>query len=157
MDNGRVREVILVAYDYSYKQAEWVHPFEQCINGISADQAAWRPGPDLMGIWDIVLHVALHNEKMTARIVDGKNPELTEGDWPALPTKLTEENWEAAKDRCRLSMRLLGETIRTAPFEKLVNSPYGLPDLLCRLTHHGYHLGQIEKIRECQGWLEGLE
>lgn len=157
MDDAKVREAILVAYEYSYKHDDWVHPFEQCVNGISAAQAAWRPGEDLMGIWDIVLHIARHNDKMVSRIIDGKNPDSEEGDWPKRAPVLTEENWAAAKDRCRRSIELLEDTIRTAPFEKLESNMYGLPDLLCRLTHHGYHLGQIEKIRECQGWLEGLE
>jgi hypothetical protein len=40
------------------------------------------------------------------------------------------------------------ELITSVPFEKVVDSPYGLPDLLCRLVHNGYHIGQITKVRE---------
>jgi hypothetical protein len=41
--------------------------------------------------------------------------------------------------------------LETASMTQIENSKYGLPELLCRFIHAGYHIGQIIKMRELRG------
>lgn len=152
MGEAEVREFLRVGFEYTYAHDDWVFPLDQALEGISAEQAAWRPGPDLMGIWDIVLHLAVWNENIVERIETGLAAHPAEGAWPPKAETATQVEWEKAKARLWGSVESLKSLLATAPFEKIHKSPYGFPDLLCRFTHMGYHLGQIEKLRECKGW-----
>jgi len=149
MSEESVRKDVLVAFEYSYLHDDWVNPLEETLDGITVQEALWSPGPDSMNIWSIVLHLAVWNENMVQRIETGDKSRPAEGAWPPLPAVQDEAAWEASKQRLRDAEESLRTTIASAPWEKIQNSPYGLPDLLCRMTHNGYHLGQITKLREC--------
>lgn len=53
-----------------------------------------------------------------------------------------------AQKRLADSLSAIRESIETVPMLQLEQNAYGIPDLLCRFTHIGYHLGQITKMRE---------
>jgi hypothetical protein len=152
MTEQEIRDLLLINFEYSHQHDDWVYPLADALDGITAEQAAWKPGPGLMGIWDIVLHVAAWNENIIERIETGQKARPSEGAWPPKPDSLTEANWEAAKTRLWASIAALRKLIETVPFEKVHSSPYGFGDLVCRFSHMAYHGGQIVKIRECQGW-----
>src|SRR6185369_15078626 len=97
MTDQETRELLSTAFEYSYLHDDWVYPLSDGLEGISAEQAAWRPGPELMGIWDIVLHVAVWNENIIERIETGEKARPSEGAWPARAPSLTDEEWERAR------------------------------------------------------------
>lgn len=152
MNEQQIRELLAVAFEYSYLHEDWSNPLDQTLEGITAEQAAWRASPESMGIWDMVLHLAAWNENIIERIQTGENTHPTEGAWPPKPDVPDEHEWEAAKARLLASLDGVKNLIQTAPFEKIQSSPYGFPDLACRCLHMAYHIGQIVKIREIQGW-----
>jgi hypothetical protein len=149
MTEETMRHDVLVAFEYSYLHDDWVNPLEEALAGVTVDQALWEPGPDSNGIWRIVLHMAVWLENIVARVETGEESRPSEGAWPPLPTIQDEAAWEAAKKRLWNAQEAVRRMIESTPWEKIQNSPYGLPDLLCRITHNVYHLGQITKIREC--------
>jgi hypothetical protein len=149
MDDAALKKDILTAWEYSYLHDDWVNPLEEALEGVTAEQALWRPGPDAMGIWDIVLHLAVWNENIVERVETGQAARPWEGAWPAIPEAKDEPAWEASKQRLTDSLESVRKMIEATSIEKIQASTYGLPDLLCRITHNGYHLGQITKIREC--------
>lgn len=151
MDDRKLRNDVLVAFEYSYLHDDWVNPLEEALAGVTAEQARWEPEPGSNGIWRIVLHLAVWNENMVQRVETGEKSRPAEGAWPPLPEVQDEEAWEGSKKRLWDAEESLRTTIASVPWEKIENSPYGLPDLLCRITHNGYHLGQITKLRECMG------
>jgi len=157
MTEQELRDLLLVAFEYTYAHDDWSYPLTEALESIAADQAAWRPAPDAagtesMGIWDIVLHLAVWNNNIVERIESGETAHPTEGAWPAKPEVLDERAWEDAQDKLWASIESVKNLIEKVPFEKIESSPYGFPDLLCRFTHLAYHIGQIVKIRECQEW-----
>jgi len=149
MNQEALRKDVLVAFEYSYLHDDWVNPLEEALDGVTYVEALWSPGPDSMNIWRIVLHLAVWNENMVQRIETGEASKPDEGAWPPLPVVQDESTWTDSKQRLRNAEESLRSTIASVPWEKIQNSPYGLADLLCRLTHNGYHLGQITKLREC--------
>lgn len=79
----------------------------------------------------------------------GKPPE---GDWPALPATRDDITWESAKQRlfdAVAGLRTHIETFHLATQLERGNVGYSqLADLLCRLTHNAYHIGQITKLHQ---------
>lgn len=150
MDGEAVRREVLLAFEYSYQHEEWVYPLADALRGVTATEAAWRPGPDVKGIWDIVLHLAVWTENIIERMQSRKSAHPEEGAWPPLPPTLDEAAWENAQRRLWDALAALRTHIESNPPDALMGGPYGLADLLCRFIHNGYHIGQITKMRECQ-------
>ena len=148
MDEQAVRKDLLVGFEYSYMRDSWVHPLAEALEGVTAAEAAWRPGPDLKGIWDIVLHMAVWTENIIERMRAGTHVRPAEGAWPTLPAVPDDAAWEAAQRRLWNALDALHAYIETEPLDALTVGEYGLGDLLCRFTHNAYHIGQITKMRE---------
>jgi hypothetical protein len=140
-----IHRQIRIAYEYCYVHDEWVNPLAEALDGVKAEEAAWRP-PDGKGIWDIVLHLAVWNENILERMETGEKSSPAEGHWP-LPEEPDELAWEAAKERLSRSLEGLRLYLETHSLDEMTGA-YGLADLFCRFHHIAYHLGQITKVRE---------
>jgi hypothetical protein len=99
MTEEEMRNQILIGFQYSFKHDDWVNPLDEALEGVSAEEAAWRPGPEGKGIWDIVLHLAVWTENIIERMETGEKAHPEEGAWPAPPDTTDEAAWQAAKDR----------------------------------------------------------
>lgn len=152
LSNQEAKDLFKVGLDYSVFQDGWVYPWKEALDGLTAEQAAWRPGPDLMGVWDIVLHTAVWNEDIVERVKTKQSTHPSEGAWPARAEALDEASWQLAQKRFWDSVDALVVLIQNDSIDDIRSSPYGFGDLLCRFLHMAYHVGQIEKIRECLGW-----
>lgn len=152
MDDTAFRDLLVTTLRYSSDEEEWVEPWRMVLTGLTAEQAAWRPGRELKGVWEIVLHVTVWNENLLERARLGTPVQPPEGSWPSLPEAPTEEAWSAAKVRFWASLDALSAYVRTAPLEEMAAAPHGFADLMCRFIHLAYHAGQVEKLRQCQGW-----
>lgn len=150
MDEQAFKKDVLTAFEYSYKHEDWVYPLADALDGVTAEEAAWRPGPDLKGIWDIVLHMAVWTENIILRMRTGDRAHPAEGAWPPPPVVPGEAAWEEAKRRLWDSLAALQSYMESNPPAALMAGPYGFPDLLCRFIHNAYHIGQITKLRECR-------
>ncbi|MBS1724759.1 MAG: DinB family protein [Armatimonadetes bacterium] len=148
MDDQAVQRLLLIGLDYSYLHDDWVNPLRDALDGLTAAGALFSSGPDSKCAWDIVLHIAVWNENMVNRIETGTPSRPQEGAWPAKPDTQDEQAWQVAQKRLWDSLDSLRATILTAPLAKIEASPYGTGDLLCRLLHIAYHVGQITKMRE---------
>ena len=148
MDEQAVQRDVLIAFDYSYKHDDWVYPLADALAGVTAAEAAWRPGPAVKGIWDIVLHMAVWTENIVERMRSGENSRPAEGHWPPPPAVPDEAAWEEAQRRLWDALAALHAYLETNTLDALAGSPYGLADLLCRFIHNAYHIGQITKMRE---------
>jgi hypothetical protein len=148
MDEQAMKRNVLVAFEYSYQHDDWVNPLAEALAGVTAAEAAWRPGPKGKGIWDIVLHMANWTENIVERMRSGEKARPAEGAWPPPPAVPDEAAWEAAQRRLWDALAALRAYIETHSLDELAGSPYGLGDLFCRFIHNAYHIGQITKMRE---------
>ena len=148
MTDEDVRKELDIAFEYCYAHDDWVNPLNEALDGISAQAALWRPSPEGKGIWDIVLHLAVWNENIVERTETRQKTHPSEGPWPPPPSSPDEEAWMRHKKRLTDSIEAVRKMIQTRSLDDLQAAPYGLGDLLCRMTHMSYHLGQITKLRE---------
>jgi hypothetical protein len=145
--------LLLALLDEGYSKKTWHGPnLRQSLKGVTATQAAWRPGPVRHNIWELALHAAywkyvvrrkLDGGKRGAFILKGSNffPRPENGN-------ATEAAWNADRKILEREHEAMVESIRRA-----LKSPAGrkrLPMIYGVAFHDVYHAGQIRLLRRLQ-------
>jgi hypothetical protein len=143
-------KLVLTLLEEAYEKKTWHGPnLKQSLKGVTAKQAAWRPGPGRHNIWEVTLHAAYWKYAVRRRIAGGKRGSfaLKGSNFFARPEKgnLNEAAWSADKKLLEREHRALRGTVakvlRTARDAKLVRQ-------LCGVAFHDiYHAGQIRLLR----------
>jgi len=141
---------VLALFDEAYEKKTWHGPnLKQSIKGVSAKQAAWRPGPGRHNIWEAMLHAAYWKYALRRRIEGAKRGSfvLKGSNFFARPEKgkLNEAAWNADKkllEREHRALRVaIAKLLRTSRGSKFVAQLYGIA------FHDIYHAGQIRLLR----------
>jgi uncharacterized damage-inducible protein DinB len=146
---------LLRLIDEGYERRAWHGPnLRGAIRGLTAGQAAWRPGPGRHSIWEIVLHCAYWKYAVCRRIQGGKRGGFPRkgSNWLAPPLPPVESAW-------RQDVALLGEMHRQL---RAAVAGLGPGDLAARprgsrvstraivagvAMHDVYHAGQIQLLK----------
>ncbi len=155
MDSPRL---VLALLDEAYEKRTWHGPnLKQSIKGVTAEQAAWRPGPGRHNIWEVTLHAAYWKYAVRRRIEGGKRGSfaLKGSNFFARPEKgkLTEAAWTADKILLEREHRALQESVA-----KVLRAPRAaklLPQLYGVAFHDIYHAGQIRLLRRLETDFKG--
>lgn len=147
-------QLLLALLDEAYEKKTWHGPnLKQSIKGITAKQAAWRPGLGRHNIWEVTLHAAYWKYAVRRRIEGGKRGSfaLKGSNFFARPEKgkLNEAAWSADKqllEREHVALRkAVARILAAPPAGKLLRSLYGIA------FHDIYHAGQIRLLRRLMG------
>ena len=147
MDSARL---VLALLDEGYEKKTWHGPnLKQSIKGVTAKQAAWRPGAGRHNIWEVILHAAYWKYAVRRRIEGGKRGSfvLQGSNFFVRPEKgnLNEAAWSTDKRLLEQEHRALLATVakclRTARAARFVPQLYGIA------YHDIYHAGQIRLLR----------
>lgn len=146
-------QLVLALLDEAYEKKTWHGPnLKQALKGVSARQAAWRPGRGRHNIWELALHAAYWKYAVRRRIEGAQRGSfvLKGSNFFARPEKgkATEAAWSADKKLLEQEHRAL----RTA-IAKVLPTPRGakfLPQLYGVTFHDLYHAGQIRLLRRLQ-------
>lgn len=147
MDSAKL---VLALLDEAYEKMTWHGPnLKQSIKGVTARQAAWRPGRGRHNIWEVMLHAAYWKYAVRRRIEGSKRGSFVlKGSNFFLrpePGKLNEAAWSADKKLLEREHRALPATVakvlRTPRRAKLLPQLYGIA------YHDIYHAGQIRLLR----------
>ncbi len=150
----KTAELILALLDEAYQKKTWHGPnLKQSIRGITAKEAAWRPGPRRHNIWEEVLHAAYWKYAVRRRIEGGKRGSfaLKGSNFFVKPEKgkLSEAAWNMDKalleDEHRQMRAAIEKVLRTPRGLKIVRMLYGVA------LHDIYHAGQIRLLRRLMG------
>jgi DinB superfamily len=143
-------QLSLTLLDEAYEKQTWHGPnLRQAIRGVTAKQAAWRPGPGLHNIWEETLHAAYWKYAVRRRIEGGKRGSFAlkgSNFFPRPePGKSKEAAWRADKELLEREHRALRSAISkvlpTPRSAKLRRQLYGVA------FHDVYHAGQIRLLR----------
>jgi len=143
-------ELIMALLEEGYEKKTWHGPnLKQAIKGVTAKEAAWRPGPGRHNIWEETLHAAYWKYEVRRRIEGGKRGSfaLKGSNFFARPEKgqLSEAAWRKDKkllDREHAALRAaVSKVLATPRAAKLLPSFYGVA------FHDIYHAGQIRLLR----------
>lgn len=145
--------IILALLEEGFKKKTWHGPnLRQCLKGVSAKQAAWRPGPGRHNIWELTLHAAYWKYAVRRRIDGGKRGSFVLQGSNFFPRpekgKATETAWRADQAILENEHRAMVESIRK--FLKSPGAKKRLPMLYGVALHDVYHAGQIRLLRRLQ-------
>lgn len=145
--------IILAILDEAFEKKTWHGPnLRQSLRGVTAKQAAWRPGHGKHNIWELTLHAAYWKYAVRRRIERGKPASfaLKGSNFFARPEKgqATEEAWRA--DRAilekehRAMVQAIQKVLKTPNAKNQLRMLYGVA------FHDIYHAGQIRLLRRLQ-------
>lgn len=143
-------DLILAILDEAYEKKTWHGPnLKQSLRGVSAEQAAWRPGTRRHNIWEEALHAAYWKYVVRRRIEGGKRGGFVLKGSNFFPRpeqgKLSEAAWRADRELLEREHRALKAAVRavlgTPRAAGLMKSLYGAA------FHDIYHAGQIRLLR----------
>lgn len=166
LDGEAVQRDVLIAFEYAHNEEDWVTPLADALDGVTAKDALWKPDlndPEQKCTWQIILHMTVWTENIVERMAQRMHEEPmgrpAEGAWPSLPEVTDEATWSRDKQRLWNALTALRTHIETTPPAALLDQGavgYSqLADLLCRLIHNAYHIGQITKMCECHATASG--
>jgi hypothetical protein len=146
--------LVLTLLDEAYERHTWHGPnLKQALRGVTAKQAAWRPGIGRHNIWEETLHAAYWKYAVRRRMEGGKRGSFALKGSNFFPRpekgKLTEAAWRGDKALLEREHRALRATVvkvlPTPRGAKLLHQLYGIA------FHDVYHAGQIRLLRRLMG------
>jgi DinB family protein len=145
--------ILLALLDEAYSKKTWHGPnLRQALKGVSAKQAAWRPGPGRHNIWEETLHAAYWKYAVRRRIEGGKRGSfiLKGSNFFARPEKgrASEAAWRTdhaiLENEHRALVQAIGKILKSSHAKKHLRMLYGIA------FHDVYHAGQIRLLRRLQ-------
>ena len=154
------KEYVLDQLSVCRNMESWFKPLSMAIDGLTAEQASWKPSEDSNSIAQIASHLHFYNERWLQRFggqVNDEYPETNASTFEALAEPL-EENWQKLASELDMGLKKWQKTIEQATEARLHESIPGFPEdalwweaLSNLCTHNSYHIGQMIYIRKMQG------
>ena len=148
-------QLLLSILDEAYEKQAWHGPnLRGSLRGVSAEQAAWRPGIKRHNIWEIAVHAAYWKYAVRRRLSGEKRGSfpLKGSNWFQKPESVSDKAWQGDLRLLAEQHRQLREVIsgidprrlfEKAPGSKITNARtiYGIA------AHDVYHAGQIQLLK----------
>jgi len=129
----------------------WQAGLYQQIEGLTVDQATWKPAPDRHSIWDVLIHINFWKQYAIAAVRETDKPDPEAGNWTLAPADADETNWKKELERTRRMHEEL-KAIAAERDEDLFDTEKKLSNYIRQLIcHDAYHAGQIGLLRVMQG------
>lgn len=150
-----MRNVLLEQHIACYDENNWFVSLKTVLDGVTAEQAAWKPANVDNSIWGTVNHLIFWNERWLQRyrgeLTESQDVENTgtfkseETDWHATLVKL----W-TVMDEWREKLKTITVEQLESPVNKSYQELWHSP-LAQQNIHNAYHIGQILMLRRLQG------
>jgi uncharacterized damage-inducible protein DinB len=151
------KRVLLEQFTACYDQNGWFVAVRNAIDGITAEQAAWKHGGADNSIWETLNHLVFYNYAYLERFkgVDYEYP--TDDNDATFSAGVGENAWRAAVAEFDAVMTEWRGLIADAADEKFdepvsASNPASWATLISNVNaHNAYHAGQILLLRRLQG------
>ncbi|MCS7197073.1 MAG: DinB family protein [Candidatus Bipolaricaulota bacterium] len=149
-------EWLLKAMELAFqkKRGLWAHSMLDTLEGITAEQATWKPDKKgVHSIWEIVHHATYWKDFLVQRLEGSTAKFSDEESWALKET--TEEAWAQAVVRLKRTHTKLIRRLREKKLD--LNKPFPGEKMTMGealfgvLAHDLYHTGQIVLLRQMQG------
>src|SRR5262245_9497605 len=148
-------EHFLKMIDQGYDRRSWHGTnLRGSLRGITAEQAAWRPGPQRHNIWEITVHAAYWKYAVRRGLTGearGSFP-IRGSNWFRRPEELSEAAWRkdlALLDEMHQSMKAVVAAYPAARLNQTAKgsktTSFGLISGI--IAHDLYHAGQIQLLK----------
>lgn len=139
------RDFLIAQWDQAWDKGLWAAPWSRVLEGLTPQQAAWKPSPDRHSIWQNLNHVLFWRGYVVHRLRGGEHlspDEISRRNF-AEPTRVDESAWNGMVANFAASHR----DARAA----LADPALDLTNLAHMAAHDSYHVGQIMLLRSLQG------
>jgi uncharacterized damage-inducible protein DinB len=150
-----MKELLIEQLTACYDEDAWFVSARTALDGVTAEQAAWKPEGVDNSIWENVNHLIFWNERWLQRYrgelnepqdVENKGTfKSDETDWQATLNKLY-----SVIDEWRGKLADIDEDKLSTPVNAAYKEPWWKP-LAHQNIHNAYHIGQILLLRKLQG------
>ncbi|HVF46245.1 MAG TPA: DinB family protein [Pyrinomonadaceae bacterium] len=153
-----LKRYLLEQFDRCYSQNGWFVAIRNAVDGLTAEEALWKPEGADNSIWQTLSHLTYYNYAYVERF-KGYDFEYDIADNDATFTagERTDEGWAAEVTRFDAVMnefRGLIEKADESKLDELVSAQNARPwaSLIADINaHNAYHAGQILMLRKLQG------
>jgi hypothetical protein len=129
----------------------WQASLIQQIEGLTLEQALWKPAPERHCIWDILLHINFWKQYAVALVRDTEKPDAESGNWSLAPSGGSEAQWQTELARAR-TVHDSVQAVATEMGDKLFDTEQKHSNMIRQIImHDAYHTGQIGLLRALQG------
>jgi uncharacterized damage-inducible protein DinB len=152
------KETLLKQYDRCYNENGWFVAVRNALEGVTANQAAWKPEGSDNSIWETLAHISYYNNAYLLRFkgVDYKY-DVADNEETFRSGEVTEEAWRAEVenfDGIMTEWRRLLEAADETKLDEAVSAENASSwaELIANVNaHNAYHSGQILLLRKLQG------
>jgi hypothetical protein len=142
-----LRSILLRQFQTTWNQEDWFVPVSTAVEGLTAQQAMWKPCDSCHSVGQLAYHLLFWNKQSLDKF-NGRKPDAFSGNNNETFTSFTEESWAATLKQLNQVMQDWETAIKTADEAKL-KSWYSIIANIS--THNAYHTGQIIYIRKLAG------
>lgn len=129
----------------------WQASLLRQLEGLTFQQALFKPSPERHCIWEIVSHVSYWKHWVITFVKKNVKLDAKLENWKPLPKELNEKTWESEihnlktlHDDCEKLAKGIGDNLYTSKAEKIIFFRQ-------HIYHDCYHSGQIGLLRVMQG------
>lgn len=153
-----IKETLLKQYERCYNENGWFVAVWNAVDGVTAEQAAWKPEGSDNSIWESLTHITYYNSAYLQRFKGIEfEYDVADNDETFRRGEASEEAWRADVekfDSVMIEWRTLIEQADESKFSEPVptNTSRIWADLIADVNaHNAYHGGQILLLRRLQG------
>lgn len=142
-----IRSVLLKQFQTTWNDEQWFAPINVAIQGLTAQQAMWKPNDSSHSVGELAYHLLFWNKQSLDKFY-GRKPDSFNGDNNTTFTKFTDETWAATVKELNDVMQQWEKAIKEADDTKLLKWYETIANIN---THNAYHTGQIVYLRKLAG------
>lgn len=147
-----LKSVLLAQFKTTWDQQEWFVPVAKGIEGITAQQASWRPSDSSHSVGQLAHHLLFWNKHLLDKF-KGEKEKAFSGNNNETFDAFTEATWAETVQQLKQVMADWEKAISEADDAKLQSWYTSIANMS---THNAYHTGQILYIRKLAGnWEAG--
>jgi uncharacterized damage-inducible protein DinB len=142
-----LKSILLEQFKTTNNNQDWFVPVMKGLEGLTAQQATWKPSDSSHSIGQLANHLLFWNKQELDKFY-GRKPAAFNGNNDETFTAFTEASWKTTVQQLGEVMKGWEEAIEKSDDAKL-QSWYSIIAHIS--THNAYHTGQILYIRKLAG------
>jgi uncharacterized damage-inducible protein DinB len=152
-----MKDLILEQFTLCFDENGWFVAIHNAVDGLMAEQAAWKPNFSENSIWETLEHLTFYNHAYTERFKGIDYHYATDDNDETFASGKTEAEWQACVARFDAVMNEFRSLIAGADESKFAERVSETNDaswaklILMVSAHNAYHAGQIILTRKLQG------
>jgi uncharacterized damage-inducible protein DinB len=142
-----LKTVLVNQLKTTHDKQDWFVPVNIALDGLTAEQAAWKDGSGNHSIGQLANHLLFWNERQLIKF-KGQNPPAFSGNNEETFNAFTKEQWNETVKKLNNVLTELEKIIENADEASLKSWAETIANIS---THNSYHTGQIVFARKLQG------